>query len=101
MDATQDFINFALSRPEYFHIAKSRIFLRLLMFISNGKKLPSDVYKEFSQIEAADIDQMIGLLAKVGLVEVGESNGAVIYSGTQDAKIFLEKVKKAKKELFL
>ena len=101
MDDEEEFVKFVMSRPEYYHISKSKIFLQLIDFLSSGAKSTQVVYQQFTNIEAQDLDQMLDTLVAVGLADKIFAASNVLFFATPDAKILIEKIKKAKKQLLL
>ena len=101
MTATQDFIDFVLNHPGYFHISKSKVFLAILEFLVDGAKSSLAVYGNFKNLDSVDIDKILETLFVVGLVKRHLTVAGTFFYCTDDAKALLEKVKKTKEELLL
>ena|SRR3989344_1584637 len=96
MDPKDDFVNFVQEKPAYYAIIKSPLIMDVLMFLTEGAKPITDIYSKFSFIEIPDLDEVLDVLGKVHLIQSVKGTSRLIYYATDDAKILLEKYKKAK-----
>lgn len=101
MTATQEFIDFVLNHPGYFHISKSKVFLAILEYLADGAKSSLKVYENFKNLDTVDIDKILETLFVVGLLQKHLTAAGTFFYCTDDAKELLEKVKKTKEELLL
>ncbi|MBI2598190.1 MAG: hypothetical protein HYW50_03270 [Candidatus Diapherotrites archaeon] len=101
MDPTQEFIEFVLNHPGYYHISRSKIFLDILKFLSQGAQTSTNVYKKFVSIDQKDVDDILETLSIIGLLKKHFLPAGLIFSATLDAKTLLEKIEKSKKQLLI
>ena len=96
MDPKDEFVNFLEEKPAYYKIIQSPLILQVLTFVSENAKPISDIYSGFSFMEVKDLDEVLDVLDKLRLIQKVKGTSKLIYYATEDAKILLEKYKKAK-----
>ena len=96
MDPKDEFVNFVEQHPAYYAIIKAPLILDLLTHICESARSANDLYVAFSFADNADLDEVLAMLEKVKLVQQVKGTQKRIYYATEDAKILLDKYKKAK-----
>jgi predicted transcriptional regulator len=96
MDPKDEFVNFLQEKPAYYPIIQSPLILDVLRYLAENAKPISEIYSSFSFMEVKDLDEVLDLLDKLRLIQKVKGTSTLIYYATEDAKILLEKYKKAK-----